>query len=93
MKFFDLIKAKGITTFIAEMRNFKGASPEVYEWMNNFWLPKICEEGVKYIALILPPDLFGEFSLDNVLGTVMDKSKGEKFKTIDDAIDWLKKIE
>ena len=92
MKFFDLIKPKGINAFIADMTNFEGATPEIYPWMNDFWLPKICDEGINYIALILPSDVFGEFSLNNVLGTVMDKSKGEKFKTIDEAVDWIKQF-
>lgn len=91
-KYFELIKSGDITTLISDMRNFKGATPEMIEWVDD-WLLRINKEGIVNIAMIFPTDVFAEFTLENVLGTVYKLTKAQKFKSLDEAAIWIKNLE
>lgn len=75
--------------YIADMRGFKGVSPEMKEWMETVWLPAMYENGCRFIPMIFSPDEFANFSLSWIMNDMMSKFEIEKFPSQEDAENWF----
>ena len=89
-KVFEIMKNTKSTAYIANMIHFKGTSPEIQMYVLNEWFPKMWDMGLRTIAMVVPPDIFGEFSLDTVIAKgIADKINKEKFTKQEDAAKWI----
>jgi len=69
---------------------FSGPWAEAVPWIEEVWLPRVCETGLKYLAHIARPGSFGETA-----GEVLSIGKAASFLEIrlftnrKDALQWL----
>ncbi len=76
--------------YIADMRNFKGASPDAADYVANTWFPEVYKQGLRYGALLFGEDLFSVFAVETAVTNDFAKSMViEKFLTMKAAEDWL----
>ncbi|GEM_PF-3260593 len=91
IKVVEIVFNSGCHSYIADMTHFKGAAPSVIEWMNNFWWEFAYNCGVRNLGMVVPPDIFGEFSVENVLYCeYARKINSQKFKSYEEAAEWIK---
>jgi len=84
----ELIEKYSITKIITDLRQVKGTWTMATDWVAQNWFPRAIKAGLKYIAYIYPPDVFGQFSLKNLI----KKSENytlQVFKDLNKAYDWL----
>ena len=86
----EMIGKYKVNGYIADMRNFKGASPEAAFWVANTWFPEVYKLGLKKGAFIFGEDLFSHFAVETAVSSeIAKKMKLEKFLTIEEAEKWL----
>ena len=77
-------------SFLADIANFKGASPEIQLWVRDTWFIEAYEAGLRNLAFVVPEDVFGVFSVDTVINnSLLGKIKIHKSITKTDAEEWL----
>lgn len=86
----DLIKEKKITRWVAEISNFGVVSPENKEWVNTVWFPEVIAAGLQRMAVVVPKDIFGKMSAEEVLAKVTEHVHVRYFDNLDQAKDWIK---
>ena len=52
---------------ISDMRSIKGTWTASNEWIGKEWMPKAIAAGLKYVAYVYPPDVFGQFALQDLI--------------------------
>ena len=100
---FDLMIKYDISLLFNDNRNQIGGFdfPEVMEYMNSQWIPKLISNGLRKFAHIISPDLdtkLSTFKLNQITKEFVVKEKDESeigleyimFKDSDVALDWLK---
>jgi hypothetical protein len=63
----NIMKEKKTTKVFFDGGNAKLSSPEDQSWLINDWTPRAVVEGYKYYAVVLPKDVFGQFSSKMVI--------------------------
>ncbi len=88
---FRMVRYYCLRKCLIDVRNMKGITPEIKEYINHIWFYTISEEGMKNIAFVGPENI-----LDEVFNTANEPSEGEsllKIKYFEDkeaAEGWLK---
>ena len=66
-------------------------APDLQIWTNDNIIVKLLEAGLQKIAYVSSPDLFAQISVEQTLDEdIAQDFPSAQFKTIDDAMDWLK---
>ncbi|GEM_PF-6631733 len=86
----ELIADRKHIGYIADMRNFKGASPAAMLYVQNVWFPEAFKNGLRYGALMFGPDIFSHFAVETAIDNPFAKKMIiEKFLTLKEAENWL----
>ncbi len=89
-KLIEILRNTSATTYLADLRNFKGASPKNQLWVRDVWFPKAYKAGLRTIAFLFAEDVFAKFSIETVIsGKYAKKVNLQKFKTFEEAEKWL----
>ncbi len=76
---------------VADSRNLKVLSPDIFEWLSDTIHPKYMENGISKKAFVEPEDYFGKVSLQIYIS--QSNKEGEiamgMFKDLEDAKQWL----
>ena len=86
----DLIAEKGIERWVAEISNFGVVSKENKEWINAVWFPSVIGSGLRRMAVVVPSNIFGKMSADEVLAKVTDQVHIRHFDNLEEAKNWIK---
>lgn len=78
------------------MLNMGVLPEELVNYINNDWMPKMIQAGLKYVALVVPKSAAADYSVEQVKEEVAEQRKGagieeNTFTTIEDARAWLAK--
>ncbi|UII27409.1 hypothetical protein LVD15_02965 [Fulvivirga maritima] len=81
--------------WLADTRSHSVQQKEDTDWVATHWNPKALEAGVRYVAFIVPENVFGEMAVKNYMNQ-STKYGGKTlhigmFSTIDQAKEWFKK--
>lgn len=87
----NILEKKMIKKQLNDIKQMKVLKPEVQEWLNTVWFPKVQKIGLRYFAFVVPDDIFGKMSMD---GANKNASKVFDieilyFNTLDNAKNWL----
>lgn len=89
----EILKSFKIDTYLSDMLSFKGASPEIQLWVNEVWFKLAFEAGLRKLAMILPPDIYAVFSLENAIsGEFAMKLQAGKFENFFECDLWLNNL-
>lgn len=90
IKIKDLITEKKIEGWVAEISNFGVVSKENKDWVNADWFPSVIGAGLKRMAVVVPSNIFGKMSAEEVLAKVTDQVHIKHFDNLDSAKAWIK---
>jgi len=92
-KVMEVMKNSGTSAYIADMTHFKGTTPNVMLYVKNEWFTKMYYEiGLRTLSMVVPPDIFGQFSLETVINEgIADKVTKGKFQSYAEAREWILK--
>ena len=54
------------------IHSMKVLSQEIQTWINDIWFPKAKQTGLKFLAFVVPVDVFGKLSMDAANKQAMD---------------------
>ncbi|MEL6559201.1 MAG: STAS/SEC14 domain-containing protein [Bacteroidota bacterium] len=86
----NLIAEKNIEGWVAEISNFGVVSKENKDWVNTVWFPSVIGAGLKRMAVVIPSNIFGKMSAEEVLAKVTDQVHIKHFDKLDSARAWIK---
>lgn len=86
----DLFRTKHTDRWIADTRKMRVLSPEDSQWVNEDWIPRAIQAGVRRIAVAVPESVLAQMSLRRLKG----KGEGDNvemayFATLEEAKEWL----
>ncbi|TAE46826.1 MAG: hypothetical protein EAZ06_03375 [Cytophagales bacterium] len=67
LKCLDLVQKNQIKKIIFESSRFKGTSSENQKWIMDFMVPSWAAAGTTRIGSVLPLEMFGKFSINNMI--------------------------
>ena len=76
------------------MQNMGVLPPELQEFVNTSWMPRMAQAGLKYVALVIPKSASADYTVEKVRDQVADqREKGgieeAAFGTIEEARAWI----
>jgi len=85
------LKSKQSDKQLNDVKRMKPLKKEIQIWMNEVWFPKAKETGLKYMAFVIPDDIFGKMSLEGANKSAPNKFNIEiqYFNDIENAKQWL----
>lgn len=86
----NLIAEKKIEGWVAEISDFGVVSKENKDWVNTDWFPAVIGLGLKRMAVVIPSNIFGKMSAEEVLAKVTDQVHIRHFDNLDHAKAWIK---
>jgi hypothetical protein len=77
---------------ISDTRKVKGTWTSANEWIAKDWFPRAIQAGLTNIAFIYPPDIFGQFALQDLIKKTPHYTS-QVFKDMPSAEAWIKSIQ
>lgn len=90
-KILSLVKEKQVSKVLFEGSKSKLASPDDQKWLIEDWTPRAVVAGYKYYSVVLPKDVFGQFSSKIVIQQTDSQNPIFSATTdnVEEAIAWL----
>lgn len=92
----DEVKAHNVTNWIGDTTNLGTTAEEHDQWVQEIWLPKVNEAGLKKLVLVLPNDVLGEMAMQELMENLQNTASNTKSelqsiftKSIDEAVQWI----
>jgi len=86
----DLLKQQQAVKYLADCGTMKAIEDETEVWAKHTWIDKAHNAGLKYAAFVVPSNLFGRMSLENIIeGISNERFQYKCFSNIAEAKDWL----
>jgi hypothetical protein len=76
---------------ISDIRQVKGTWTATNDWIANDWFPRAIKAGLKNIAYIYPPDVFGQFAIQDLIKKTPHYTS-QVFKDPTDAKTWINSL-
>ena len=97
MRGVEEVRLHNVTNWIGDTSNLGATGEEHNQWIQEFWLPKVTEAGIKKLVVVLPNDVLGEMAMQEIMEGVKNNSSENKTalqstytKDMKEAIDWIK---
>jgi hypothetical protein len=86
----DMVSTNRAAKLLGDVTRFKLIAGNDQTWLNESWIPRVIESGLRYVALVSPTYYFNQVAVDNVSGRV-DKSRlaVQQFSDWQQARSWL----
>lgn len=85
-----IIKTRNLIKQLNDVKKMKVLKPEIQEYLNNEWFPKAQKAGLKYLAFVVPDDVFGNVSMNTVNRNANEFGiEIQYFNNMDNAKNWL----
>lgn len=84
----DVAKSNGISKLIIDTANLKVIKQETQQWIETDWFPRAAQQGIKFMAFLVPQDVLGKMSTERV----NQKSGGieiQHVSSMSDAKSWI----
>lgn len=87
--FMDIFKKNKPTRALVESTRMSGSFNEANDWLAGVFMPKLINQGLIKVAVVLPHNIFAQMAVDE-----WDKKIGgftsRNFGSVNDALGWLK---
>jgi hypothetical protein len=88
-----LTKEKKAAKILYDLRKMGVVSAENQKYTNDVYFPEVAKAGSKYAAIIVPENIFGEVSVNSILGKTNNALfEAKLFKDSSSATKWLIQI-
>ncbi len=88
----DLFKKNKLNKILSNTKNFGIVKKEDTDWTNAYSMPLLIENGLLYVAFILPDNVFPQMSVKNFTQGAVSEVEIQYFKEVEDAKQWMTEI-
>jgi hypothetical protein len=89
----SVTKQKKATKILYDLRKMGVVSAENQKYTNEVYFPQMAQAGSKHAAIVIPENIFGQASVNNILGKKNEALFDAKlFKDYPSAAQWLAEI-
>jgi hypothetical protein len=89
-KILQAIRARQADALVSDNRRLVGLTSADQDWFSETWTPKAVRAGLRRIAVVLPPQGFGRFDSEDVLGRIGSRDfVTHAFDSTSEAFDWI----
>ncbi|HEY8797820.1 MAG TPA: STAS/SEC14 domain-containing protein [Candidatus Dormibacteraeota bacterium] len=75
--------------WLVDGREMKATKQSDQEWINENWLPRALEAGLRVAAIVMPNSAAAKINLDDMASAAEDKIEVRYFSTVEKARQWL----
>jgi hypothetical protein len=83
---------KKINKLISDTKDFAVVKKDDTDWVASYATPIMVKNGLKYMAFILPTNVFTQVSVNNFKSKADDILQIKYFDNLDKALQWLKSV-
>ncbi len=89
----DLTREKKAAKIIYDLRKMGVVSAKDQKYTNEVYFPQMAANGSKYAGIIIPDNIFGQVSVQNILGQKNESLFTAKlFNSTSEAVAWIKEV-
>lgn len=88
----NYFKAKKINKLISDTKDFAVVKKDDTDWVAGHATPIMVQNGLKYMAFILPTNVFTQVSVNNFKNKADDILQIQYFDNLDKALQWLRSV-
>jgi hypothetical protein len=88
------VEDKKAPNWVGNTAKLGAIDPDDQTWINEAWFPQLLVKGVKNMAVVVSEDIFGQMSIEDIMGHI-DLSTGFEsryFQDVNEAFDWIEKV-
>lgn len=90
----EKIEENGKIGWLVDVRYSESFDPRDTEWIVNYWNPKAYEAGVRFVAVIMPENVFAMINIEDYTeqSVVSGTLTIQHFDSMESARSWLKEV-
>lgn len=88
----DLFKDKTLNKIISNTKDFGMVKKEDTEWVSTESMPTLIERGLKYMAFVVPSNVFSQMSVENFKKQSGDTIQIRYFDDVEKAKEWMAEL-
>ncbi|UOQ70758.1 hypothetical protein [Hymenobacter cellulosilyticus] len=86
----DLIRQQPCPKLLNDHRDLVGTFVEANDWIQQVWTPLIISAGLRSIGQVVSPDVFGQYSIEDLKHRIGDQLDLYLFDSLEAAQTWLR---
>ena len=90
LTYLDMIREKPCPKVLNDHRDLVGTFTEANDWIQQIWTPLTIAQGLRYIGQVVSPDLFGQFSIEDLKFRISNQLDIYLFNSLEDTQAWLR---
>ncbi|UOQ76229.1 hypothetical protein MUN84_16810 [Hymenobacter sp. 5516J-16] len=90
LTYLNMLREKPCPYLLNDHSELVGTFTEANEWIQQVWTPLIMGAGLRYIAQVVSPDIFGQLSIENLQSRIADQLDLHLFEDVAAAQQWLR---
>lgn len=82
----------GATKYLSDNANIVGGWDTANDWLAEVWTPKAIKAGMRYVAHVLAPGIYGQMSMEALQPRIVKQVTIQIFDDVTEAEEWLKEV-
>ncbi|WP_017731131.1 hypothetical protein [Nafulsella turpanensis] len=91
-KSIDLFKDKKLNKILSNTKDFGMVKKEDTEWVNSYSMPLLIKDGLKYMAFVVPSNVFSQMSVENFKKQSEGPVEIRYFDDVSKAKEWMAEL-
>lgn len=91
------VRSRKVTKWIGDTSGLGATTEEHDRWVQEMWTPKVAEAGLKKLSIVLPNDIVGEMTMQEMIDNIKETATKtnvdlQSFYTtsFEEAVEWIK---
>lgn len=89
LTYVEMLRDEPCPKLLNNHRDLAGSFTDANDWIEQVWTPLIIGAGLRYIAQVVSPDVFGQLSIENLQLRIGNQLHMHLFDNLDEAQAWL----
>lgn len=90
LTYLNMLREEPCARLLNDHSNLVGTFTEANDWIQQVWTPLIIGAGLRYIAQVVSPDIFGQLSIENLQSRIGGQLDLHLFEDLQTAQQWLR---
>ena len=91
-KTIDLFKDKKLDKILSNTKDFGMVKKEDTEWVNSYSMPLLIKSGLRYMAFIIPSNVFSQMSVENFKKEMAGPVELRFYDDVEKAKQWMAEV-
>lgn len=88
----ELFKDKTLNKILSNTKDFGMVKKEDTEWVSTHSMPTLIERGLRYMAFVIPSNVFSQMSVENFKKQSENAVQIRYFDDVDKAKEWMEEL-